>query len=88
MKKILVLAVVGLSIGACTSPGERAVGGALIGGGAGALLGGAVAGSRGVAAGAAIGAVSGAVIGAASTPTRRGCPRGTYLAADGYCYYY
>jgi osmotically inducible lipoprotein OsmB len=90
MKKILALAVVGLSLAACNSPGERAVGGALIGGGAGALLGGAVAGSRGVAAGAAIGAVSGAVIGAATTPTRRGgtlvCPRGTYLASDGYCY--
>lgn len=88
MKKILVLAVVGLSLAACNSPGERAVGGALIGGGAGALLGGAVAGSRGVAAGAAIGAVSGAVIGAASTPRGGRCPRGTYRASDGYCYYY
>ncbi len=88
MKKIFALAVVGLTLGACNTPGERAVGGALIGGGAGALLGGAVAGSRGVAAGAAIGAVSGAVIGAATTPTRGRCPRGTYLASDGYCYRY
>jgi hypothetical protein len=90
MKKIMVLAVAGLALGACNSPGERAVGGALIGGGAGALLGGAVAGSRGVAAGAAIGALSGAVIGAATTPDRRSgrCPRGTYLASDGYCYRY
>jgi osmotically inducible lipoprotein OsmB len=88
MKKIFALAVIGLSLAACNSPGERAVGGALIGGGAGALLGGAVAGSRGVAAGAAIGAVSGAVIGAATTPRGGRCPRGTYLASDGYCYRY
>jgi hypothetical protein len=88
MKKIFALAVIGLTLGACNSPGERAVGGALIGGGAGALLGGAVAGSRGVAAGAAIGAVSGAVIGAATTPRGGRCPRGTYLASDGYCYRY
>jgi osmotically inducible lipoprotein OsmB len=87
--KIFALALVGLTLGACNSPGERAVGGGLIGAGAGAVLGGAVAGSRGVAAGAAIGAVSGAVIGAATTPQRSGrCPRGTYLASDGYCYRY
>lgn len=90
MKKILALAVVGLALGACNSPGERAVGGGLIGAGAGALLGGAVAGSRGVAAGAIIGGLSGAVIGAGTTPERRSsrCPRGTYLASDGYCYQY
>jgi predicted lipid-binding transport protein (Tim44 family) len=90
MKTILALAVVGLTLGACNSPGERAVGGALIGGGAGALLGGAVAGSRGVLAGAAIGAIGGSVIGAATTPSgpSRRCPRGTYLASDGYCYRY
>jgi hypothetical protein len=88
MKKILALAVVGLTLGACNDPGGRAVGGGLLGAGAGALLGGAVAGSRGVAAGAAIGAISGAVIGAATTPRGGRCPRGTYLASDGYCYEY
>ena len=86
MKKILAMAVIGLSLAACNSPGERALGGGLLGAGAGAVLGGAVAGSRGVAAGAAIGAVSGAVIGAATTPQGGRCPRGTYLASDGYCY--
>lgn len=90
MKKIIALAVVGLALGACNSPGERAVGGGLLGAGAGALLGGAVAGSRGVAAGAIIGGLSGAVVGAATTPNQRSgrCPRGTYLASDGYCYEY
>jgi osmotically inducible lipoprotein OsmB len=64
------LAVIGLtaSLGACYSPGERAVGGALIGGGSGALIGGALGGRRGALVGAGVGAAGGAVIGAATTP--------------------
>jgi hypothetical protein len=46
----------GLSLTACNSPGERAVGDALIGGGSGALIGGAIGGRRGALAGAGIGA--------------------------------
>jgi hypothetical protein len=90
MKKFLALAVVGLSLTACNSPGERAVGGAAIGGLAGAAIGGLATGrTSGALAGAAIGAAGGAIVGAATTPTASGrCPRGTYLASDGYCYRY
>jgi osmotically inducible lipoprotein OsmB len=59
---------VGLSLTACNSPGERAVGGALIGGGSGALIGGAIGGRRGALAGAGIGAAGGAIVGASTTP--------------------
>jgi osmotically inducible lipoprotein OsmB len=63
-------AVIGLTVSltACNSPGERAVGGAIIGGGSGALIGGALGGRRGALLGAGIGVASGAVVGAASAP--------------------
>jgi len=96
------LAVLGLaaSLSACNTPGERAVGGALIGGGGGALIGGALGGGRGALIGAGVGAASGAIVGAASTPQRdyyepaprysarrSGCPYGTYEDeyGDVYC---
>lgn len=72
--RIVRLAAIGafcLSLAACntTNPNNRAVGGALIGGGAGALVGGLAAGSvGGVLAGGAIGAASGAIIGHATAP--------------------
>jgi len=73
MKKILVLAtVVGLAapLMACNTPGERAMGGAAIGGLGGAGIGALASGGRagGALAGAAIGAASGAVVGAATAP--------------------
>ena len=90
MKKIITAVAAGamaLSVTACNTPGERAVGGALLGGAAGAAIGGAATGrGSGAAAGAAIGAASGAIIGAATTPQAGACPRGYYLASDGYCY--
>jgi len=91
MKKILAIAAAGslaLSVTACQTPGERAAGGALIGGVAGAAIGGAATGRAGGAlAGAAIGAVGGAAVGAATAPPPgRPCPRGYFLAADGLCY--
>jgi hypothetical protein len=90
MKKIITAVAAGalaLSVTACNTPGERAAGGAVVGGLAGAAIGGAATGrGSGVATGAAIGAVSGAVIGAATTPQGGACPRGYYLASDGYCY--
>lgn len=90
MKKIIALAIVGLSLGACNTPGERAVGGGLIGAATGAAIGGLATGrTSGALVGAAIGGAGGAIIGAATAPTRSGaCPRGTYLASDGYCYRY
>ncbi len=60
-------------LGACTdpySPGQRAVGGGLIGAGAGAAIGAVAGGGRGAATGALIGGAVGAVGGAATTPQR------------------
>ncbi len=64
----LAILAVGLPLAACNSPGERAVGGALIGGGGGALVGGALGGRRGALVGAGLGAAGGAVVGASTTP--------------------
>lgn len=103
MRKFVItaVAIAGLASGltACNTPGERAVGGALIGGGGGALVGGALGGGRGALIGAGIGAASGAVVGAATTPRggyyepaysyqrRGGCPYGAYedQYGDVYC---
>ncbi|MBV8096536.1 MAG: cell envelope biogenesis protein OmpA [Acetobacteraceae bacterium] len=55
----------------CTNPydpGQRAVGGGLLGAGAGAALGGLVGGGHGPAIGALAGGALGAVGGAATTP--------------------
>ncbi|MDJ1159521.1 hypothetical protein QNA08_14890 [Chelatococcus sp. SYSU_G07232] len=74
MKKALVFAAVALGLAACNpnNPGDRAVGGALIGGGAGALVGGLASGTAGGAlVGGAIGAAGGAMIGAATAPKCR-----------------
>lgn len=64
---------VALSLSACTDPydpGQRAVGGGLLGAGAGAALGGIAGGGRGAAIGALAGGGLGAVGGAATTPQR------------------
>jgi hypothetical protein len=61
------------SLSACTdpySPGQRAVGGGLLGAGAGAAIGGVAGGGSGAAAGALLGGAAGAVGGAATTPER------------------
>jgi hypothetical protein len=60
-----------LSVSACTNPydpGQRAVGGGLLGAGAGAAIGGLAGGGEGAVAGALIGGAVGAVGGAATTP--------------------
>ncbi len=92
---------IGVGLTGCNSPGERAVGGALIGGGSGALIGGAVGGRRGALAGAGIGAAGGAIVGAATTPQpqyggpvyaepqyqpRPQCPYGVYQDEYGNLY--
>lgn len=60
MKKVLVLALIGLSVAGCTQTEK----GAGVGAVSGAIIGGAITGDvRGAAVGAAIGGVSGAVIG-------------------------
>jgi hypothetical protein len=60
-----------LCLSACTNPydpGQRAVGGALLGAGTGAAIGGLAGGGRGAATGALIGGAVGAVGGVATTP--------------------
>jgi hypothetical protein len=58
------------------NPGERALGGGLVGAGAGAVIGAIAGGGRGAGIGAAVGGGLGAVAGAATTPVRP--PRSAY----------
>jgi hypothetical protein len=77
-----------LALSACTDPydpGQRALGGGLLGAGAGAAIGGIAGGGSGAAAGALIGGAVGAVGGAATTPQRP--PPGYYAPPpSGYGY--
>ena len=60
-----------LGLSGCTNsydPGQRALGGGLLGAGAGAAIGAAAGGGAGAAIGAATGGAVGAVTGAATTP--------------------
>ena len=63
----------GLGLSACTNPydpGQRAVGGGVLGAGTGAAIGSLAGGGRGAAIGALVGGGAGALGGAATTPTR------------------
>jgi hypothetical protein len=76
MRKILMLTaavVLAAPLMGCNSPGERAAGGAVIGGLGGAGIGALASNGRagGTLAGAAIGAATGAVVGAATAPPQR-----------------
>lgn len=80
-KTLIVMTALGLSFGlaGCNSdnPGDRAVGGAVLGGVAGAVIGGAATGRPGGAvAGGLIGAAGGAIIGGSTAP--RQCARFGY----------
>lgn len=91
MKKMISVLAAGamtLSLAACNTPGERAAGGALIGGAAGAAVGAAASGGRvgGTLAGATVGAVGGALVGAATTPQGPQCPYGYVRDAYGNVY--
>ena len=60
-----------MTVTACSNPydpGQRAVGGGLIGAGAGAALGAAAGGGGGAALGAVVGGAAGAATGYATTP--------------------
>src|SRR3954451_13149034 len=75
-----------LGLAACTNPydpGQRAVGGGLIGAGTGAAIGGLAGGGRGAATGALVGGAVGAVGGAVTTPDRPP-PPGYYQSSPGY----
>lgn len=88
MKKLLSIAIVAVTAGAlggCYSPGERAAGGALIGGAAGAAIGGLATGRVGGAVvGGVIGAAGGAIVGAATAPEPVCPPYAPYLRYDAY----
>lgn len=71
MKKLIIVALAAVSLGACTAREENTATGALIGAGTGAVIGGLATGRAGGAvAGAAIGGVGGAIIGNATTRDR------------------
>ncbi len=60
-----------LVLAACTNPydpGQRALGGGLIGAGTGAAIGGLAGGGTGAAAGALVGGAVGAGVGVVTTP--------------------
>lgn len=84
MNKIISLSAIGilaLSLSACDSsdPGDRALGGAAIGGLTGAAIGNAIGGdSRSTVLGGAVGAASGALIGANTAPRYYSPRRGYY----------
>jgi YmgG-like glycine-zipper protein len=71
-----------LGLAACTNPydpGQRAIGGGLIGAGAGAAIGAAAGGGTGAAIGAATGGALGAITGAVTTPTPPPPPPPPYM---------
>jgi hypothetical protein len=72
MRKIVLLAVMTLTLAGCqTAREDRILGGSLIGGGTGALIGGLAGGSAGAAvAGGLVGAAAGAIIADATRPGR------------------
>lgn len=89
MKKftgLVAAATLALTLAACQTPGERAVGGALIGGAGGATIGAIAGGPEGALVGGLLGAGAGAIIGAGTAEQPRGCPYGSYRARDGYVY--
>ncbi len=76
----VVLAGLGLGLAGCTnpySPGQRAVGGGLLGAGAGAGIGALAGGGKGAAIGGLTGGALGAGTGYITTP-QRPAPRGEY----------
>ena len=77
MRKILIIVAVALGtlgVAGCSNPydpGQRALGGGLIGGAGGAAIGGLAGGGTGALIGGGIGAAGGALAGAATTPEPR-----------------
>jgi len=87
MRKTLVIASIAL-LAACSNPydpGQRALGGGLLGGAGGAAIGGIAGGGKGALIGGGVGAAGGALAGAATTPEPR---RGTYSSGSGSYYAY
>lgn len=73
MHRLLLVMGLGVGLMGCSdpySPGQRAVGGGLLGGAGGAAVGGLAGGGTGALIGGGVGAAGGAVAGAATTPAR------------------
>lgn len=69
MKRIAILMVLMLAVGACTSQQtQRGAAGGLLGAATGAAIGAAAGGGKGAAIGAGVGAATGAAVGVATTP--------------------
>jgi hypothetical protein len=84
-RTIAVITIAALALAGCTNPydpGQRAVGGGLLGAGGGAALGGLLGGGRGAAAGALLGGAAGAIGGAVTTPNPP--PRAYYAPPAAY----
>lgn len=78
LRTLTLVSLITLGLAGCSdpySPGQRAVGGGLLGAGAGAAVGGLAGGGKGAAIGAGVGGLGGAAAGYATTPER---PRGYY----------
>lgn len=87
MRRTLIVASLALLAG-CSNPyseGQRAAGGALLGGAGGAAIGGLAGGGKGALIGGGAGALGGAAVGAATTPEPR---YGTYSSGSGSYYRY
>lgn len=86
MRKVvsaLIAGAMAMSLSACYSPGDRAAGGAALGGLTGAAIGAAATGrASGALVGGALGAAGGAIVGAGTAP----CPYGTYRDYYGNIY--
>ena len=94
MKKLIYSCAVALGLAtglpACTDPydpGQRAIGGGLVGAGTGAAIGAIAGGGSGAATGALIGGAVGAVGGAATTPSPGYYERSYYGPGYGSVYY-
>ena len=94
MKKLISSCAVALGLAtglsACTDPydpGQRAIGGGLVGAGTGAAIGAIAGGGSGAATGALIGGAVGAVGGAATTPAPAYYGYGYYGPGYGSVYY-
>ena len=76
-----------LGVSGCTNPydpGQRAIGGGLLGAGTGAALGAIAGGGHGAALGAAIGGAAGVLGGVATTPRPYYPPPPGYYPPPGY----
>ena len=90
MRRTLMVAFSLAALAGCANtydPGQRALGGGLLGGAGGAAVGGLAGGGKGALIGGGVGAAGGALAGAATTPQRPNYGYGSgYYPSSGYGY--